>query len=52
MVINPDPQYDTPIPPTSAAHAAAAIDRYRNDQVKVPERVSTTETITSGSGSN
>ena len=45
MVINPDPQYDTPIPATSAQHAAAAIERYRNDQVKQPERVSTTENI-------
>ncbi|MGQ7829469.1 hypothetical protein [Altererythrobacter sp. Z27] len=45
MVVNPDPKYDTPIPATSAAHAAAAIERYRNDQVKKPERVSTTESI-------
>ena len=41
MVINPDPQYDNPIPPTSAEHAAQAIDRYRNDAVKQPERVNT-----------
>ena len=46
MVINPDPQYDTPIPTTSAQHAAAAIQRYRNDEVKQPERMSTTENIT------
>ena len=45
MVVNPDPQYDTPIPATSAQHAAAAIERYRNDEVKQPERVSTTENI-------
>ncbi|HAU22553.1 MAG TPA: hypothetical protein DCS24_08165 [Erythrobacter sp.] len=48
MVINPDPQYDTPIPATSAQHAAAAIERYRKDEVKQPERVSTTENISSG----
>lgn len=50
MVINPDPQYENPIPPTSAEHAAQAIDRYRNDRVKKPERIDTTE-ISSGSGS-
>lgn len=50
MVVNPDPQYDTPIPPTSAEHAAQAIDRYRKDAVKQPERIDTKET-TSGSGS-
>ena len=51
MVINPDPQYDNPIPPTSAEHAAQAIERYRNDNVKQPERIDTT-TVTSGSGGN
>jgi len=45
MVVNPDPQYDTPIPETSATNAAAAIERYRNNQVEQPERVSTTENI-------
>lgn len=45
MVINPDPRYDTPIPATSAEHAAQAIERYRTDKVKVPEKFSTTETI-------
>ncbi len=45
MVINPDPRYDTPIPATSAEHAAQAIERYRTDKVKVPERLSTTEGI-------
>ena len=45
MVINPDPQYDTPIPETSAANAAAAIERYRNNEVEQPERVSTTDEI-------
>ena len=49
MVINPDPQYDNPIPPTSAEHAAQAIDRYRNDTVKQPERINTQD---SGGGSS
>lgn len=51
MVVNPDPQYDDPIPPTSAEHAAQAIERYRKDQVKEPERIKTTKRI-SGTGSN
>lgn len=42
MVVDPDPQYDTPIPETSAAHAAAAIDRYNKDAVKQPVREDTT----------
>ena len=50
MVINPDPQYEDPIPPTSAEHAAQAIERYRNDQVKQPERTTTTSTITGSGG--
>ncbi|RGP41017.1 hypothetical protein BPTFM16_01312 [Altererythrobacter insulae] len=53
MVVNPDPQYDTAIPATSAEKAAQAIERYRNDQVKQPESISTTESISgSGSGNN
>ncbi len=42
MVVNPDPQYDTPIPATSAEHAAQAIERYRNDRVKKPDTIRTT----------
>ncbi len=52
MVVNPDPQYDTAIPATSAEKAAQAIERYRNDQVKAPERISTTESVGQGGGSN
>ena len=48
MVVNPDPEYDTPIPATSAEKAAQAIERYRNDQVKQPERISTTENVGGG----
>ncbi len=49
MVVNPDPVYEDPIPPTSAEHAAQAIDRYRNDKVKQPERIKTTQKSTGGS---
>ena len=55
MVVNPDPVYEDPIPPTSAEHAAQAIDRYRNDKVKQPERQRTTQNISGnggGGGSN
>ncbi|NVE94178.1 hypothetical protein [Altererythrobacter lutimaris] len=43
MVVNPDPKYDKPIPASSAEHAAQAIERYRTDAVKRPERVETTD---------
>ena len=52
MVVNPDPRYDTAIPLTSAEHAAQAIERYRNDEVKVPERQTTTQRVGGGSGSS
>jgi len=50
MVVDPDPQYDTPIPETSAAHAAAAIERYNKDNVKKPVREDTTSVRSNGSG--
>jgi len=50
MVVNPDPQYEDPIPPTSAEHAAAAIERYRNDRVKQPERVRATSGVRGNGG--
>lgn len=49
QVVDPDPQYDTLVPETSAAHAAQAADRYARDAVKKPDRVSST-TSPSGSG--
>ena len=50
MVVNPDPVYEDPIPPTSAEHAAQAIERYRTDDVKQPERITTTRKVGGGSG--
>ena len=50
MIIDPDPQYDTPMA-TSGEHAAAAVERYATDQVKQPERISSTVS-TSGGGGN
>ena len=47
QVVNPNPEYDNPIPPTSASNAVRAIDAYRAGQVEEVEGVST-----SGSGSS
>ena len=41
QVIDPDPQYDELVPVTSGEHAAAAVERYRTDKVKQPDKVST-----------
>lgn len=41
QVLDPDPQYDTLTPATSAEHAGQAIERYQKDAVKKPQRVST-----------
>lgn len=42
QVIDPDPQYDSPVPTTEAAKVAPAVDRYRTDKVKQPETIRTT----------
>ncbi len=53
QVIDPSPQYDSDLPEGSADHAADAVERYRNDEVKQPDRVRTSRTVgASGSGSN
>ncbi len=49
QVVDPDPEYDTLVPATSAKHAGQAADRYHRDAVKKPERVSSTEATSSGS---
>ena len=48
QVVDPDPQYDQPLA-TSADHAAQAVDRYRKDGVKKPDRVSASS-VKGGSG--
>ncbi len=50
QVIDPDPEYDTLVPPTSANHAGQAVERYRTDKVKKPDRVTSTQTT--GGGGN
>lgn len=47
QVIDPNPEYDTDIPATSAEHAAQAAERYRTDKVKQPDKI---QTSTSSSG--
>jgi hypothetical protein len=49
QVVDPDPQYDEPLA-TSAEHAAKAVDRYRKDAVKKPERVRSTQGSSGGGG--
>lgn len=51
QVVDPDPHYDTAAPATSALHAAQAIDRYKADAVKKPQRISST-TTSGGGGSS
>lgn len=42
MIVNPDPQYSEPMR-TSAEHASDAAERYREDEVKQPETIRSTE---------
>lgn len=50
QVIDPDPQYAEPLQ-SNADHAAQAVDRYRTDKVKKPERVRSTQVSGSGGSS-
>lgn len=50
QVVDPEPEYDTLVPPTSAEHAGQAVDRYRKGAVKQPERQSS-QTSSGGGGS-
>ncbi|EQB07956.1 hypothetical protein [Novosphingobium lindaniclasticum] len=45
QIIDPDPRYDTAVPDGNGAHAAAALERYRTDKVKKPERVRTSRDL-------
>lgn len=46
QVVNPDPQYEDPVPTTEGAKGAKAVDRYRTDKVKQPDTIRTTDTQT------
>ncbi|TCJ39496.1 hypothetical protein [Parafrankia sp. BMG5.11] len=43
QIIDPAPVYTSAIPETHAEHAAQAVERYRTDQVKQPDRVRTSD---------
>ncbi|ABD25958.1 hypothetical protein Saro_1517 [Novosphingobium aromaticivorans DSM 12444] len=51
QVIDPDPQYEYADPETSGHHAQQAIERYRKDAVKKPEKVRTSNVATQAGGS-
>ena len=51
QVIDPNPQYDTAVPASSAEHAAQAIERYRTDKVKQPDRIKTSTSTANTPGS-
>lgn len=46
QVIDPNPQYETGIPHTSAEHAAQAAERYRADKTRQPDKIQTSTSIT------
>lgn len=46
QVVNPDPEYESPVPTTDGAKGAEAIERYRTDRVKKPDTIRTTDTQT------
>ena len=48
QVIDPSPEYENPIPPTSASNAVRAADAYRAGEVEEVERISTTESTDGG----
>ena len=48
QVVDPSPEYENPIPPTSASNAVRAADAYREGTVEEVEDLSTTETISEG----
>ena len=50
QVVDPDPAYDALVPETSADHAAQAADRYAKDAVKKPDRIRSTVSTSSSSG--
>ena len=43
QVVDPTPHYDTAVAESHGEHAAQAVERYRTDKVKKPERTSTSK---------
>ncbi|WAT16712.1 hypothetical protein OZN62_07085 [Aurantiacibacter sp. MUD11] len=42
QVVNPEPEYDTLVPASSAEHAADAVERYNEGNVKEPNHIPST----------
>lgn len=49
QVIDPLPTYDTTVPVSSGVKTAEAIERYRTDKVKKPDKVRTSASTTGSS---
>ena len=49
QIIDPAPHYDYAVPQTSGEHVEKAIERYRTDAVKKPERMKTSNVGVGGS---
>lgn len=52
QVIDPTPVYDSAVPQSSGEAAAKAVERYRTDKVKKPERIKTSTAGASAAGGN
>jgi hypothetical protein len=50
QIIDPAPVYETALAETRGPQVASAIERYRTDRVKRPEKVKTTNVGAQGSG--
>lgn len=51
QVVDPAPEYDTAVPESHAEHAGQAVERYRTDKVKKPDKVRTSKTAAESGGS-
>jgi hypothetical protein len=49
QIIDPNPVYTKIVPETSAEHAGQAVERYRTDKVKKPDRIRTSHGSMGGS---
>ena len=52
QVVDPNPEYQTAVPETYADHAGKAVERYRTDKVKKPDKIRTSSTTAGGGASD
>ena len=50
QIIDPAPHYDTAVPEGNGVQAAAAVERYRTDKVKQPDKLTTSRAGNVSSG--